>query len=127
MCDSTKHNGLITVAYIFFQMRVGFVGYRDHVDGPERIVSIDLTENTSAVMSFMNSVRATGGGDECEDIFGGLERVVRLGWRNPNRILIHIGDAPQHGSRFFTNILHFYMHQPRHRLAIKLHHPLVFT
>ncbi len=80
-------------------MRVGFVGYRDHSDGIERIVSIDLTEDTAAVINFMNAVVATGGADECEDIFGGLEKVISLGWKNPNRILIHVGDAPQHGSR----------------------------
>jgi hypothetical protein len=80
-------------------MRVGFVGYRDHSDGSERVVSIDLTEDTTAVINFMNSVTATGGGDECEDVFGGLEKVINLGWKNPNRILIHVGDAPQHGSR----------------------------
>ena len=81
-------------------MRVGFVGYRDHGDGADRVVTIDLTEDTSAVMSFMNSVRAVGGADTCEDIFGGLEKVISLGWKNPNRILIHVGDAPQHGSRY---------------------------
>ena len=78
------------------------MGYRDHCDGAGRIVSIDLTEDALAVMSFMNSVRAAGGGDECEDIFGGLEEVIGLGWKNPNRILIHVGDSPQHGSRYFT-------------------------
>lgn len=80
-------------------MRVGFVGYRDHSDGLARIVSIDLTEDTAAVVNFLNTVAATGGLDECEDIFGGLETVLSLGWKHPNRILIHVGDAPQHGSR----------------------------
>ena len=63
-------------------------------------MSIDLTENTSSVIEFMNSVTATGGADECEDIFGGLEKVIHLSWKNPNRILIHVGDAPQHGTRY---------------------------
>lgn len=80
-------------------MRVGFVGYRDHGDGSDRIVSVDLTDDTEEVISFLNSVKATGGDDECEDIFGGLEKSISLGWKNPNRILIHIGDAPQHGTR----------------------------
>ena len=31
------------------QMRVGFVGYRDHCDGDDRITSIGLTENVSEV------------------------------------------------------------------------------
>jgi hypothetical protein len=64
------------------------------------VVSIDLTENTSSVIDFMNSVKATGGADTCEDVFGGLEKVINLSWKNPNRILIHVGDAPQHGTRY---------------------------
>lgn len=31
------------------KIRVGFVGYRDHCDGSDRIASIDLTEDTSKV------------------------------------------------------------------------------
>jgi hypothetical protein len=63
-----------------FKVRVAFVGYRDHSDGSDRIVSIDLTDDTSSVVTFMSSVRATGGADTCEDIFGGLECVIGLGW-----------------------------------------------
>jgi len=48
----------------------------------------------------MNSIKATGGGDACEDIFGGLEEVLKLDWKHYIRILVHVGDAPQHGSRF---------------------------
>ena len=79
-------------------MRIAFVGYRDHTD-KSRIVSIDLTNDTSAVVTFMNAVNAEGGGDTCEDVFGGLERVIELDWKSPTRILIHVADAPQHGSR----------------------------
>ena len=81
------------------QIRVGFVGYRDHSDGGDRIVSIDLTENVSSVMDFIDSVEAGGGDDVCEDVFGGLEEVIELDWKFPNKVLIHVGDAPQHGSR----------------------------
>jgi hypothetical protein len=69
------------------------------------VVSIDFTENSSAVVDFMNAVEAIGGADTCEDVFGGLEEVIGLGWTNPNRILIHVGDAPQHGTRYFNNLL----------------------
>ena len=48
----------------------------------------------------MNSVRASGGGDACEDVFGGLEEALKMDWQHKNRILVHIADAPQHGSRF---------------------------
>ena len=47
----------------------------------------------------MDSIEADGGEDVCEDIFGGLERVIELKWENSIRVLIHIGDAPAHGSR----------------------------
>ena len=78
---------------------MGFVGYRDHYNGNERIVSIDLTEDTNSVMNFMKSVTAIGNDDTCEDVFGGLEQVISLAWKNPNKVLIHVGDAPQHGTR----------------------------
>jgi hypothetical protein len=72
------------------------------------VVSIDLTENISSVINFMNSVWAFGGGDVCEDVFGGLEAVINLSWKNPNRILIHVADSPQHGSRllFVTSLVY---------------------
>jgi len=81
-------------------VRVAFVGYRDFVDEENRIVSINLTEDISEVINFIAGIKAHGGGDKCEDIFGGLERVLDLDWKLPARILIHVGDAPQHGSRF---------------------------
>ena len=63
-------------------------------------MSIDFTNDSSSVIEFMNSVEAIYGADDCEDIFGGLEKVINLSWKNPNRILIHVGDAPQHGTRY---------------------------
>ncbi len=59
---------------------MAFVGYRDHYDGPDRISSINFTEDSSAVVKFMSSIIAIGGGDTCEDIFGGLECVNSLDW-----------------------------------------------
>ena len=68
-------------------------------------MSIDFTNDSSSVIEFMNSVEAIYGADDCEDIFGGLEKVINLSWKNPNRILIHVGDGPQHGSRYFDYLL----------------------
>ncbi len=76
------------------------MGYRDFADRQNRIVSIDLTEDVPAVIAFLENVEARGGGDECEDIFGGLQNVLALDWKFPTRIVIHVGDAPQHGSRY---------------------------
>ena len=85
-------------------MRVGFVGYRDFADRKYRIVSINLTEDTTTVIDFMDEIEAYGGGDECEDVYGGLDRVLNHDWKFPTRILIHVGDAPQHGSRYVRSL-----------------------
>ncbi len=99
-CNEVKVYFVCNFYLINSQVRVAFVGYRDFADRRDRIVSINLTEDTSAVMDFMDEIEANGGGDECEDVFGGLERVLTLDWKFPTRILIHVGDSPQHGSRY---------------------------
>ena len=39
-----------------------------------------------------------GGGDEAENVFGGIEQVLKLNWQAPlTRLLVHIGDAQNHG------------------------------
>ncbi|RNA03937.1 mhck ef2 kinase domain [Brachionus plicatilis] len=53
--------------------KVAFVGYRDHSDGANRVTVFPFTENINNFKSFACSVKASGGADECEDIFGGLE------------------------------------------------------
>lgn len=86
-----------------FDLRVSFVGYRDHGDGDGRVVSCEFTDELVDFKSFVNSVSATGGADECEDIFGGLEAALDLNWSNMTRILFHVGDAPCHGKRFHAS------------------------
>ena len=53
-----------------------------------------------AFATFLNGVEARGGADTCEDVHGGLEAILNLSWQKKNRVLIHIADAPAHGSRF---------------------------
>ncbi|CAF1079891.1 unnamed protein product, partial [Brachionus calyciflorus] len=72
-------------------------------DGIDRVTVLPFTENIDSFKSFVTSVSATGGADQCEDIFGGLEEVNKLSWSNMSRILFHIGDAPCHGKRFHLN------------------------
>ena len=62
-----------------FQYRLAFVGYRDygidkdgrHVDNDDRIVKFDFSSKTEDFEKFLSTVEAKGGGDECEDVFGG--------------------------------------------------------
>ncbi|CAF1000772.1 unnamed protein product [Brachionus calyciflorus] len=56
-----------------FDLRAAFVGYRDHSDGIDRVTVLPFTENIDSFKSFVTAVVATGGADQCEDIFGGLE------------------------------------------------------
>ncbi|CAG0900528.1 unnamed protein product, partial [Darwinula stevensoni] len=82
------------------QVRVSFVGYRDHCDGQRRIETLDFKEDVNVFKIFLDAVVADGGGDTCEDVFGGLEAAINLSWSGRNKCLIHIGDAPPHGGRF---------------------------
>ena len=65
-----------------FQLRCAFVCYRDHCDGSDRISVLPFTTDKDAFKNWVTSLKATGGGDECEDVFGGLEEVNKLEWVN---------------------------------------------
>ncbi len=75
------------------------MGYRDHHDEDNRIVSMDFGA-AEEFESFLTGVETKWGKDICEDVHGGLEAVLDLSWSKQNRCLIHIADAPAHGSRF---------------------------
>lgn len=63
-----------------FKLRCAFVGYRDHCDGDKRISLMQFGTDKDAFKAFVTNLEATGGGDECEDVFGGLESVNSLEW-----------------------------------------------
>lgn len=84
--------------------RVAFVGYRDSGDKTPLTVH-PFTSNVSGLAKFLQTsvVLEGGGGDAAEDVIGGLERAVSLEWTFGGRVarhLIHIGDAPSHGTRY---------------------------
>ena len=85
-----------------FSAQFAFVGYRDYGDGADRITCLPFTINLDNFRSFVSNVKATGGADECEDVFGGLEEILKLSWSNMTRVLFHIGDAPCHGRQFYV-------------------------
>ena len=43
------------------KVRVAFVGYQDHGDGPMRIQTLGFTENIEEFKSFVGSIAAPGG------------------------------------------------------------------
>uniref|UniRef100_A0A0G4I9D3 Alpha-type protein kinase domain-containing protein n=1 Tax=Chromera velia CCMP2878 TaxID=1169474 RepID=A0A0G4I9D3_9ALVE len=81
-------------------LRLGFIAYRDHSDGPKRVETLPFTSDVDDFTRFVGSVAATGGADEAEDIAGALQVANNFLWQQATKILFHIGDAPCHGSRF---------------------------
>lgn len=90
-------------------LKVAFVGYRDHCDGSLRTTILKFTPEISDFKTFVGGIKASGGGDAAEDIFGGLEEVNKLPWSAPTRILFHVADAPCHGRRFHDGVLDDYL------------------
>ena len=95
---SSKHESL--------KLNIAFVAYRDYCDARTtygQFQVLDFTTSVEDFHSFVGTVTAAGGGDGPEDVFGGLEKVLSLNWTAPStRIVMHIADAPCHGSRFHS-------------------------
>ena len=53
----------------------------------------------------MLKISATGGGDEPEDVVGGMDRALSLDWPSSSgsRVLFHLGDSPPHGGPKYHN------------------------
>ena len=87
------------------QLHVGFLAYRDHCDESSgtRFEVLPFTNDINRFQSFVGGLAATGGGDEAEDIHGALKVAGQQDWTTggaATRVLIHIGDAPCHGSQY---------------------------
>jgi hypothetical protein len=78
------------------EVRIAIVGYKDHGDVPN-IQFLDFTPNVDRVHAFLNTLTATGGGDEPEDVLGGLRQALNASWKQQTRCIVHIADAPPHG------------------------------
>lgn len=80
--------------------RFALVVYRDYEDGSGHIELFDF-RTAAELSSTLSGVSAYGGGDACEDCFGGLHAAMtKLTWQAPGRVILWIGDAPNHGRRY---------------------------
>jgi len=81
-------------------VRVCFVGYRD-IGDQERFRVMEFTKNIKAVKKFISETMAEGGGDEPEDLQGGLKLALLQDWTEEatKRVFI-ISDAPCHGKKY---------------------------
>ncbi|UJR38571.1 hypothetical protein I4U23_031237 [Adineta vaga] len=91
---------LLRSRFSHLNIRLAFVGYRDVDLRPEKQFSIlDFTDEET-FHSFVSTVKCEKGGDACEDVLGGLEKLIGLSWKQPLRVLMHIADCPSHGRRY---------------------------
>jgi hypothetical protein len=91
-----------------FDFYFGAVFYRDPVDCPgERNHTYALTNDVNILKSQLASESATGGGDGPEDWVGAYDMACdNIAWRNGTRLIIHIADAPAHGSEWCNSSNH---------------------
>jgi hypothetical protein len=79
---------------------VAFVGYRDYGD-KTKIVRIDF-RSPEAAQRAIQSLEADGGNDAAEDVATALFTVLSLSWTGELKFVIHIADAPAHGTQFHS-------------------------
>ena len=83
--------------------RFALVVYRDYSDGAGRS-QLWPFQSVTELANILGTVSANGGGDDPEDCFGGLwKAATELSWEAPCRIIVWIGDAPQHGLQYHNN------------------------
>lgn len=90
-----------------FDFRFGAVFYRDPVDSPNEKNNIySLKKDKDILKDQISLEKPYGGGDGPEDWVGGFDLALnRINWGNGIRLIIHIADAPAHGSEWcgFSN------------------------
>jgi hypothetical protein len=99
-----KIGEIVDEAYAKFPsiaLEFGFVGYRDYTDSKP----FEIVPFTSIVDEFIAGVQpieAQGGGDEAEDVLGGMQTTLdQMNWQGARvKMVFHIGDSPHHGARF---------------------------
>lgn len=77
-------------------LRIGVVAHGDYCDGILAIQRSDLTSDKNALISFINKVPNTNGGDSDECYEAVLAEVNGFSWEANNRALVLIGDAEPH-------------------------------
>jgi len=80
-------------------LSIAFIGYRDHWDGPNRLVVQPFTRDIELFRSKVSTQHASGG-NTLTDTIGALSIASTLDWSAHTRILYHIGDMPCRGREY---------------------------
>jgi hypothetical protein len=86
----------------YLRPRLGLVGYRDPEDGAGHF---DIYPFDGSVTKFEHKLEQVersvgGGGDQCEDVIGALQKATSFEWSQQNRIIFLCADAPCHGTEY---------------------------
>ena len=77
--------------------QVALVDYKDISDPYQARVVTPFTSDRAAFATAVNTLTASGGGDNPESVYSGLMKAFDLGWRDGAlKLAITIGDAPAH-------------------------------
>jgi len=81
---------------------LAFVGYKDWSEGDHHFEVLPFTTDPEQFAQFVGRVRAGGGGDEPEDVVGGLNQALILNWpaSGGTNVIFHVADAPPHGKQY---------------------------
>ena len=84
------------------KIRLGFVGYRDFdtIEEKRNYEIIDFTENIDNFIVSLKNFNCYGGGDQPEDVAGGLNEALKMDWKSTARYVVLVCDAPCHGSKY---------------------------
>ena len=85
-------------------VRFAYEGYRDFADLKEgqKYYTIDFETDLDLFKSKLDEITCIGGGDDAEDVAGGLNSGLNMNWRSNARYAVLIADAPGHGSQYHT-------------------------
>lgn len=87
-------------------LRMGIVAHGDYCDGSLAISSEQLTNNKETLISFLNWVPNTNGGDSDECYEAVLHRLTVWDWKSDNRALVLIADALPHAVGYRYGNIH---------------------
>ena len=83
-------------------VRFAYEGYRDFEDlkNGEKYYQIDFETDLNIFKKKLDEITCIGGGDDAEDVAGGLNAGLNMSWRSNARYAILIADAPGHGQKY---------------------------
>ena len=83
-------------------VRFAYEGYRDFADlkDGEKYYTIDFETDMDTFKKKLEGIVAKGGGDDAEDVAGGIFAGVNMSWRSNARYAVLIADAPGHGKQY---------------------------